>query len=197
MKPITCILFGKSGSGKGTQAELLAESFKKVDPGRKTFYVETGQRFREFTEKNKTYTAGRVKEIMANGKLIPAFLPIWIWTGLMIDEMKGDEHIVLDGLSRREEEAPILDSALQFYGREKTFVLLLDVTDEEVKRRLLLRGRHDDKDEKIDSRLAWFKTDVMKAVNYFEKHSYYNFVHINGGQSIEKVHEDILKAIGI
>jgi adenylate kinase len=197
MKPITCILFGKSGSGKGTQAELLAESFKKVDPSRKTFYVETGQRFREFIEKNKTYTAGRVKEILANGQLLPAFLPVWIWTGLMIDEMKGDEHIVLDGLSRREDEAPILDSAMQFYGREKPFVLLLDVTDEEVKRRLLLRGRHDDKDEKIDSRLSWFKTDVMKAVHYFEKSPNYRFIRINGNPSIEKVHAEILEAIGL
>jgi adenylate kinase len=115
----------------------------------------------------------------------------------MIDEMKGDEHIVLDGLSRREDEAPVLDSAMQFYKREKPFVILLDVSNEEVKRRLLIRGRHDDKDEKITERLRWFESDVMKAVKYFEEHSYYNFVHINGEQSIEKVHEDILRAISL
>jgi adenylate kinase family enzyme len=198
MKPITCVFFGRSGSGKGTQAELLLKKLKDLDPSMKTVYVETGDRFRKFVNNNDNYTAGRVREVMGAGGLMPAFVPIWTWTGLLIDELTGaGEHLVFDGVSRRPDEAPILDSALQFYGREKPTILFLDVPVPEVTNRLMKRGRHDDKEEKIAERLRWFETDVMKAVHYFETNPYYNFVNIDGHQSIENVHKDILKALGI
>lgn len=197
MKQQTCILFGKSGSGKGTQAELLSKYLKEHDPSRKVIYVETGQRFRDFLTKNTSYTAGKIKEVMAAGGLLPAFIPIWMWTSLFIDEMTGDDHIVLDGLSRREIEAPIVSSAMEFYGRDGATVLLLDVSSEEVTKRLIKRGRHDDHDEKIKERLAWFETDVMPAVNYFKTHPFYTFVNINGEQSIEDVHKEILAALDL
>jgi len=198
MKPITCVFFGKSGSGKGTQAALLSKTCERLDSKNKFIYVETGQRFRNFVDESGTFTAKITKEVIGTGKLMPAFIPVWIWAGLLIDEIKtGSEHLVFDGVARRFEEAPILDSALQFYNREKPTILFLDIHHEEAKKRLLKRGRHDDKEEKIAERLRWFETDAMKAVKYFEKHPYYNFVKINGDQSIEKVHEDILKALGL
>lgn len=197
MKPVTCILFGRSGSGKGTQAELLTEHLKKIDPEGKTIYVETGQRFRDFIGKNPSYTATRIKEVMAAGGLLPAFLPIWIWTGFLIDELSGKEHLVMDGLSRRAPEAPILDSAMQFYGREGVRVILLDVSNEEATKRLLKRGRHDDHDEKIKERMAWFETDVMPSVHYFQKNPFYTFVTVNGNQSIADVNKELLAALGL
>ncbi|MEK7607483.1 MAG: nucleoside monophosphate kinase [Patescibacteria group bacterium] len=198
MKPITCVFFGKSGSGKGTQAALLMKTCERLDPKNKFIYVETGQRFRGFAEDSGTYTAKLTKEVMHAGGLMPAFIPIWTWASLLVDEIKtGREHMVFDGVSRRIDEAPILDSALQFYRRQKPTILFLDIHHEEAKKRLLKRGRHDDKEEKITERLRWFEADAMKAVNYFEKNPYYNFVKINGDQVIEKVHEDILKALGI
>lgn len=198
MKPITCVFFGKSGSGKGTQAALLSKTCERLDPTNKFIYVETGQRFRNFVDGSGTYTAKLTREVMHAGALMPAFIPIWTWAGLLVDEIvTGREHMVFDGVSRREDEAPVLDSALQFYKRERPTILLLDVHHEEAKKRLLKRGRHDDKEEKIAERLRWFEADAMKAVRYFEKHPYYNFVKINGDQAIEKVHEDILKALGL
>ena len=110
---------------------------------------------------------------MSDGKLIPAFLPIWNWTGFLIDNVKENEHMIFDGLCRRPEEAPILED------------------------RLIKRGRYDDKDEKIAERLKWFETDVMPSVEYFKANSYYNFIKIDGAQAPKKVHEDIVKALGI
>ncbi len=197
MKPITCVFFGRSGSGKGTQAALLIEKLKTLDAGVKTIYVETGDRFRRFVNDSGTYSAQRTREVMGAGGLMPAFIPIWTWTSLLVEEFTGPEHLVFDGVSRRPDEAPILDSALQFYGREKPTILFLDVPVAEVTTRLLKRGRHDDKEEKIAERLRWFETDVMKAVHYFETNPYYNFVNIDGDQTIENVHKDILKVLGI
>lgn len=197
MKPITCIFFGKSGSGKGTQAALLLKTFARIDPKRKALYVETGQRFRNFIDSSPSYAANRVKEVLAEGKLLPPFLPVWNWTGFLIEELKENEHLVFDGVCRQPEESPILDTALQFFKRDTPIVILLDVHHDEAKKRLLKRGRYDDKHEKITERLRWFDANVMPAINYFRHAPTCKFVHINGDQPIEKVHEDVLRALGI
>jgi adenylate kinase family enzyme len=198
MKQTTCIFFGKSGSGKGTQADLLIKYLKKHDAHNDVVYVETGAGLRKFIEKSPSHTAVMTKEILSRGGLMPASIPIWTWSTMLIDEVKtGKEHMVFDGVARRADEAPILDQALQFYGRKDFAVVLLDVPHEEVTARLIKRGRHDDKHEKITERLKWFETDVMPSIHYFKKGAHCKYLHVNGHQTIEKVHEDILKALGI
>ncbi len=196
MKQITCVFFGRSGSGKGTQAKLLIEYLEKKDPKRKSIYIETGQRFRDFTDSG-TYTSKKVKEALAQGKLLPVFLPVWMWTGLLNDEYTGKEHLIFDGVSRLLEEAKVLDSAIQFYERETPTILFLELHNEKATARLIKRGRYDDKDEKINERMKWFENDVMPAVNYFKRNSYYNFITVNGDQTIPEVFEDVKKALGI
>lgn len=197
MKPITVIFFGKSGSGKGTQSVLLLKTLERLSDER-AVYVETGQRFRNFVDTSSSFMAVKAKEVMHVGRFMPPFMPIWNWTGMLIDELKtGKEHLVFDGLCRQPEEAPILDGALQFLDREKPFVILLDAHHEEVTKRLLKRGRFDDKPEKIIERLKAFESQAMPSVHYFKKSPNVTFVTIDGNQPIEKVHEDILKAIGI
>lgn len=197
MKPITVIFFGRSGSGKGTQADLLIKYLGKKDPSIKTVYVETGERFRKFVNESGTYTAQKTKEVMSQGKLMPAFIPIWTWTSLFNEEFSGKEHLVFDGVARRIDEAPILDGALAFYNRTDTAVILLDVPEHEVTGRLIKRGRHDDHHEKIQERLKWFHSDVIPSVEFFRKSKNCRFIDIDGHQTIEKVHADILKALGI
>lgn len=197
-KHITCIFFGKSGSGKGTQADLLMKYLKDKDPNNDIVYVETGDKLRSFIKESTSHTAHMTKDVMSKGGLMPASIPIWAWSSVLIDKVKtGNEHMVFDGVARRVDEAPILDQALQFYGRKNVAVILLDVPHEEVTERLLKRGRHDDKHEKIAERLKWFDTDVMPSVNYFKKTAHCTYLHVNGHQSIENVHKDILKALGI
>src|ERR1035437_9211224 len=156
MKPKTFILFGPAGSGKGTQSEQLTKYFNSVDPGRKVVYIETGQKLREFI-KGTGLTRDLVKDVMSKGGLLPAFIPIWIWTSTFINELDSTSHVVLDGLCRRVPEAPILDGAMQFYGREKPIVVILNVSDEECIRRSLNRKRYDDKTEEIQKRLTWYR----------------------------------------
>jgi len=196
--PVTIIFFGKSGAGKGTQAALLLKTFERLDAKNKTIYVETGQRFRNFMETSQSFVAGKIKEVLSVGKFLPPFLPIWTWTQSLIDDLKtGNEHLIFDGVCRQLEEAPLLDDALQFLGRGRPFVILLDVHHEEATKRLLKRGRYDDKHEKIAERLRAFEKGAVPAIEHFKKSPNVKFVHVNGDQSIEKVHEDVLKAIGI
>jgi adenylate kinase len=198
MKPTTVVFLGKSGSGKGTQAALLVKTFERVDPLRKALYVETGQKFRNYIETSTSVMAKKIKEVMMQGKFLPPFIPIWSWTQFLADEfLTGEEHLIFDGVCRQPEEAPILDKALQFLGCKEPVVILLDVHHKIVTDRLLKRGRFDDKHEKIQERLHVFETQAMPAVDYFKQSKNAKFVVVDGDQSIEKVHEDVLKALGI
>ncbi len=195
MSPQTFIFFGPSGAGKGTQAKLLIEKLKEKD-SRDVLYVETGQRFRDFSTEAST-TAQLAKEIMSKGGLLPEFLPIWIWTEYLIRHVSGDEHMVLDGLSRRVHEAPIVDSAMKFYKRENPFILSIEVSRDWAKERMMGRGRQDDSEKEVEKRIDWYYENVLPAMEFFKNDSYYKFISINGEQSIEDVHAEILKAVNL
>ena len=194
MNPQTFIFFGPSGCGKGTQAKLLIEEIQKRDPEKPVFYLETGQKFREFANES-SLTAQYTKEIMAKGGLLPEFLPVWIWTEYMVRHVSGKEHMVLDGLSRRAHEAPILDSAMRFYKREAPFVISIELTRESAAERLRNRKRADDTNLDIEKRLDWYDQNVVPAIEYFKNNPYYKFISINGERSIEEVHQEILQKI--
>ncbi len=194
MTPQTFILFGQSGSGKGTQGRLLFDYLQKSDPTRQTFYIETGQRFRDFMTE-ASMTANLTKEVVDNGGLLPEFLPIWIWAEYLVRHVSGNEHLILDGLSRRAHEAPILDSAMRFYKRETPVVILIETSREWAKEHLLMRSRGDDVAVQIEARLDWYDKNVLPAVEYFRNNPSYRFLAINGEQTIEKVHVDILEKI--
>ncbi len=191
----TFILIGQSGSGKGTQAKILENFLKNQDPHRAIFHLETGARFREFI-KGGSYSNKLAAQISETGGRQPDFLAIWNWAHIMLEQLKGDEHMIIDGTPRSYEEALVLDTAMTFYGRIRPTVIYLDVSREWSKARIVSRaekeGRNDDQGiAKIDKRLDWFETEVMRGIKYFEQSNGYRFIHVNGEQSIEKVAEDI------
>lgn len=196
MTPQTFIFFGPSGSGKGTQAKLLQEEIKKRDPEHNILYIETGQKFRELAQ-GDSFTAQEIKKVIESGGLLPEFLPVWVWTGIMIENIKGDEHIFTDGLSRQPKEAPVLDSAMKFYGRLNPKVISIEVSDEWATKLLKGRGRSDDNDEEINKRLGWYKENVVPAIEYFKNNDYYQFITIDGEHTIEEVHQDIMQKVGL
>lgn len=194
MNPQTFIFFGRSGCGKGTQAKLLIKHLEEKNPDERVVYLETGAKLREFV-KEIGLTQELTAKVMNEGGLLPSFLPIWIWTHSFIRNLNGKEHLILDGLARRTYEAPILHDALKFYNRPKPIVLVINVSLKWSKERLLSRGRSDDKSGDIDTRLAWYETNVMPTVNFFRENDYYNVIDINGEQEVDKVHQDVISAL--
>ena len=188
------IFFGRSGSGKGTQAELLIDYLKEKESDRKVIYIETGQEFREFIQRDN-FTSNQVKKILNDGGLLPGFLPIWIWTSALVREYTGDNNIVFDGISRRAPEAPVVDGALDFYNFEERYIVHLNVSNEWSKKRMLGRGRYDDNEDDIANRLSWYEENVAPVVEIFRKNDKYTFLDINGEQSIDDVHKAIISAI--
>ena len=194
--PLTFIFIGRSGSGKGTQAELLI-SYLKNTFSNQVFYLESGEKFRDFVS-SSSYTATLASEYMNAGKLQPTFLATHIWSHLMIEQMKADKHLVVDGNPRSLLEAQVLDTAFKFYDRVKPVIVYVNVSREWAVDKLTKRGRGDDKTlAGINKRLDWFDRDVMSAVVFYKKSKDYNFLDINGEQTVEEVHAEIMKKIKI
>ncbi len=191
-EPLTIIFFGRSGSGKGTQADLLIKSLK--EQGRSTLYIETGRAFRAFVEESNL-TAKLTKTAMDRGEFLPEFMPIWLWSDQLVRKFDGTQDMILDGLARRMHEAPILDSALKFYGRTQVHVIHMNVSRQWSKDHLLSRGRNDDEDEKIDRRLDAYDKEVLPVLEYFKERKGYAFHDINGERTIEEVHADVFAAV--
>ena len=135
---------------------------------------------------------------MKTGELQPPFLAIHIWSHLMIEQMDEQKHLIIDGTPRKLEEAMVLDGALQFYKRKNIYILHVNVSRKWSIDRLVGRGRADDKSiNEINKRLDWFDTDVIPAIDYLKQNPIYNYVDINGEQTIEEVHKEIIQKIQI
>lgn len=194
MKEITAVFIGRSGCGKGTQVALLKKYLENHTDVLPIVDLDMGVLFREFIQSD-VYSQKLSREINQAGGLQPEFLTVNLWSNFFVKHMKESAHLIIDGSPRKFLEAQVLDSAFKFYKREKPFILYLDVSREEVTRRLLKRGRADDTEKSIKNRLDWFETNVMKAVEFYRNNPEYHFCDINGDQTIEVVSNDILKAI--
>jgi adenylate kinase len=127
MAELNLVLLGPPGSGKGTQGERLQEDLKLP-------YYATGDilraAVREATE------LGRVaKEYMDRGDLVPDEVIVGV-IAERIDSAEARDGFLLDGFPRTIPQAEALDAKLEELGRAVTAVLLIDVADEEVVRRL-------------------------------------------------------------
>lgn len=192
----TFIFIGRSGCGKGTQVELLIEQLKQkgyISDQNPLFYIETGNKFRDFIAKT-SHSSRLAKEIMDRSERQPDFLAVWSWADLLVTNLMGDEQIIFDGISRSLAEAKVLDTALKFYSRPKPTVVYLDVSNDWSRARLEGRGRSDDKTAgDITKRLAWFESDVLPAIKFYENNPDYNFVTVNGEQTIEEVQAELIE----
>lgn len=127
MSELNLILFGPPGAGKGTQAERLRKDFQLP-------YVATGDMLREHV-KQGTELGKKAKEYMDAGDLVPDEL-ILAMTKERLQQPDAQDGFLLDGFPRTRTQSEALDQQLRSLGRRITAVLLLDVPDEEVVRRL-------------------------------------------------------------
>lgn len=143
----------------------------------------------------KDFVGNRIAEILDRGGLIPTPIIFHLWLHELEkireagDEVKG---IIFEGSPRKLYEAYLLDETLWFYNLEKNMrVVHLDITDEEAMKRLLARKRYDDTEAAIRERLQWYKAEVVPAVEYYREKG--RLVEINGEQSVEAVHQEIVE----
>ena len=127
MSELNLILFGPPGAGKGTQAARLQEDFRLP-------YVATGDILRAAV-RDGTELGLKAKGFMDAGELVPDELLI----DLVVDRISADDArdgFILDGFPRTRAQADALAEAFERLGRRITAVLLFDVPDEDLVRRI-------------------------------------------------------------
>lgn len=190
------IFIGHSGSGKGTQANLLSQRIKEQYQEDNLFHLETGSLFREFIQTD-SFTAQKTKKYMDEGRLPPAFIGIHIWSHQLTSFYNNERFVIIDGTPRISTEVPVILSAAKFYDW-KLNVIYLQISDQKSDERLIKRGRGDDQTElERLSRISWFKENVMPAISELKDNPEVNFLTIDGEKSIEEINREILHKLNL
>jgi len=182
-------MMGRPGSGKGTQAKLLA---KKL--GAEIY--SSGNRLREMA-KGPGFVNEKVKSVIDNGALLPAWFSSHMFVEALL-ALQPEDAIVFEGACRRLEEAQAFAETAEWLGRPYRAVFL-DISDAEVEKRLTARrgseGRADDASDTIEHREKEYEEHTAPAVEFFKSTG--TLLTINGEQSIEQVHTEIVKALNL
>lgn len=193
MQSQTFVFFGQVGSGKGTQVKLLIDYLKSKD-NKDTAYAGTGEGFRALLGSDN-FTAKLIKESILNGELQPDFLTNAIFANILNSSLSEDKHLIADGYPRTVAQSETMEAMMKFYKREDVKIIYIELSEEEAMKRNLLRGRADDTEVGLRKRFNEYLNKVIPAMNYFEDKENYTVFTINGEQKIEKVHDDIIKAL--
>jgi adenylate kinase len=183
------ILFGPPGSGKGTQSERLIAKY-----GLK--HLSTGDLLRSEIA-GQSPLGQAAKSYMDKGQLVPDEVVIEMISSALDNNPKSNGFL-FDGFPRTTAQAQALDKLLTQKNTEIAIVLALQVTPEELVKRLLNRGltsgRTDDVDEEIIiNRIAEYERKTASVAEYYKK--YGKVVYIKGEGNIDKIFDSLCKKI--
>ena len=214
MSELNLILLGPPGAGKGTQAERLQEDFPLA-------YVATGDMLRAAV-KEETELGKKAKEYMDRGDLVPDEVIVGVILDRLAEPDTGDGFL-LDGFPRTDKQAEALDGALRKVERRITAVLLIDVPEDELVRRLSgrrvcpkghtyhvennppkndevcdvdgepLAQRDDDREETVRNRFEVYRKQTAPLVDYYDER---DLLHrFDGTRSPTEVHDHLRATI--
>ena len=183
------ILFGPPGSGKGTQSEKLVDKYGLL-------HLSTGNLLREEIA-NKTPLGKEAKKFIDNGQLVPDEVVIGM-VDSYFDKHKDAKGFLFDGFPRTVAQAQALDKLLALKKTDIATVLALDVSEDELVKRLLNRGKtsgrsDDTNDEVIRKRFSVYSNETSPVAEYYKKAR--KFKNIKGEGSIEEIFAALRQAI--
>ncbi|MCB0514826.1 MAG: adenylate kinase [Bacteroidetes bacterium] len=176
------ILFGPPGSGKGTQALILAEHYALK-------HLSTGDMLRSEI-KNNTDLGIAAQTYITQGKLVPDEVVIGMIRSVLEQLPPTINGIIFDGFPRTQKQAQELDQLLAEKNTAISSVLSLEVGDEEIVNRILLRGKtsgrtDDTNEETIRARMNVYREQTEPLLEYFNQQK--KLVGIEGEGSIEDI----------
>lgn len=170
------ILFGPPGSGKGTQAKMLASLLNSQ-------HLSVGKILREAI-KDKHPLSKNLQKAMFKGDLVDDR----IVNKIISEQIKTKCSFIFDGYPRNLKQAKFLDKIID---PKKIKVFCLDVSEKETLTRLSLRSRDDDSQENVKRRWKTYKKSTELLFNYYKKDNRLKIV--NGEGEIEEIFNNLKK----
>jgi len=158
------IIFGKPGSGKGTQADFLKNKYD-------LYHISTGDLFRKNIT-TETKLGLEAKSYLDNGDLVPDTITIKMLENEVLSN-KDVKGYIFDGFPRTLNQAESLDFFLESINLNISATIALDVSEDELISRLLERGkitnRSDDQDvDKIKNRFNEYNNKTSIIINFYK-----------------------------
>ena len=180
------VFLGPPGSGKGTQAAVLAERHGVP-------HLSTGDMLRSAVARG-TPTGLRAKPLMEKGGLVPDEIVDALVEERLKEEDAGNGFL-LDGYPRNLAQAEALSRLLEQLGRPLTAVVYLDVDDETLVIRISGRGgaRPDDHEDVVRERLRVYREQTMPLIDHYAARD--QLKRIDGRDTIEEVREAVRAAV--
>ena len=172
------LFLGPPGAGKGTQAGLMSESNHYL-------HLSTGELLREEVA-SKTDLGIQVEAIINSGNLVKDELVLEIVKKNLLKKNKG---WILDGYPRNISQANSLNKVLEDINQVLEMVFYLDVNEEILVKRLLSRGRADDNENTIRTRLNIYKETTEPLIDFYKKRNILKYV--NGDRELEIISNEI------
>ena len=186
---LNIVLFGPPGAGKGTQSEILIERHQLV-------HLSTGDLFRKHLGEG-TELGKLAQGYMDKGNLVPDEVVIKM-VEAKVEENLSAKGFIFDGFPRTVNQAEALDKMLMAHSLQISGMVALQVPEDELKRRLLERGktsgRVDDQDEsKIANRIKVYNGETSPVADFYKDQGKFNGIH--GVGSIEEIADKIEEAV--
>ncbi|MBT3523548.1 MAG: adenylate kinase [Flavobacteriaceae bacterium] len=186
---VNLILFGKPGSGKGTQAEFVKRKYDLV-------HISTGDLFRNNIS-NNTDLGLLAKSYMDKGDLVPDEVTIKMLEA-EVNKHPNANGFIFDGFPRTTIQAEILDQFLSTLKLSISMTIALEVDENLLIDRLINRGkdsgRADDQDRsKIQNRFEEYNNKTYPLINYYKNQN--KFFEVNGVGDINEISARIFNTI--
>lgn len=183
------ILFGPPGSGKGTQSEKIISMYS-------LHHLSTGDLLRSEIAK-KTTLGLEAKKYMDQGQLVPDEVVIGMISSAL-DNHPNVNGFLFDGFPRTYAQAEALDKLMDLRGEEIAVMLALEVSEEELVKRLLKRGetsgRSDDNNEQvIRARIVEYRNKTAAVADYYRRFN--KVVMVKGEGSINAIFRSLCSEI--
>lgn len=187
---LNIVIFGAPGSGKGTQSDRIIQHYN-------LFHISTGDVLRDNIRRG-TELGATAKAYIDKGQLIPDQLMIGILADVLDQNKEAAANgVIFDGFPRTIPQAEALENMLAERGTAVHAVVGLEVPEEELIRRILLRGkmtgRSDDNMETVKNRLDVYHNQTSPLQAFYQQKGLYRA--IKGTGSIDDIFADIQAAI--